>query len=283
MSYKHKLPREMDEDSFSKYIFPYLSKNKSGPEPKIGYYKTFSYILRVLHTGIQWNMLEIDKTADGKNEIHYTTVFKKYSRWSNDGSLAKIFDNSIEQIIENDLVDPNIIFGDGSINSAYLGGDDIGFSGHKHKKGNNIILFSDVNSYALSFPYIMPANASEVKNFKFGFKNISRHIKALYSKDFRGYCCADGAFDSISNRKHIFNSNMIPNIPENKRNRKQKKTGRMRLFCEKIQEMRDNSIERLFAWVDSYRRLKSRYEKKSTNFIGFNLIALALINLRKLV
>ena len=36
-------------------------------------------------------MLEIDKTADSKNEIHYTTIFEKYNRWSNDGSLGSIF------------------------------------------------------------------------------------------------------------------------------------------------------------------------------------------------
>ena len=37
-------------------------------------------------------------------------------------------------------------------------------------------------------------------------------------------------FDSKANRKAIFNAGLIPNIPENPRNRKRTKRGRKRLF-----------------------------------------------------
>lgn len=40
----------------------------------------------------------------------------------------------------------------------------------------------------------------------------------------------DGAYDSKKNRKMLFNAGMMPNINENKRNRKSKKRGRKRLF-----------------------------------------------------
>jgi len=40
----------------------------------------------------------------------------------------------------------------------------------------------------------------------------------------------DGGCDSAHNRKCIFNAGLIPNIPENPRNRKRPKRGRKRLF-----------------------------------------------------
>jgi hypothetical protein len=49
--------------------------------------------------------------------------------------------------------------------------------------------------------------------------------------DLKGaYLNLDGGFDSAHNRKCIFNAGMIPNIPENPRNRKHPKRGRKRLF-----------------------------------------------------
>ena len=44
----------------------------------------------------------------------------------------------------------------------------------------------------------------------------------------------DGAYDSKKNRKMIFNAGMVPNINENKRNRKSMKRGRKRLFDKAI-------------------------------------------------
>jgi hypothetical protein len=49
--------------------------------------------------------------------------------------------------------------------------------------------------------------------------------------DLKGaYLNLDGGFDSIRNRKCIFNAGMIPNIKENRRHRKTTKRGRKRLF-----------------------------------------------------
>ena len=58
-------------------------------------------------------------------------------------------------------------------------------------------------------------------------KDVAREV----GLDLRGaYLNLDGGFDSAHNRKCIFNAGMIPNIPENPRNRKLPKRGRKRLF-----------------------------------------------------
>ena len=84
------IPTTLTHKQFNQFILPYLSKGKRGPKPSISLYKLFCYILRVLYTGMQWHMLEIDKKSNGEPELHYTRIFKKYNRWANDGSLEKI-------------------------------------------------------------------------------------------------------------------------------------------------------------------------------------------------
>ena len=68
---------------------------------------------------------------------------------------------------------------------------------------------------------------------------------------------------------------------ENKRNRKGVKRGRKRLFNPFIYKQRF-SIERTFAWVDKFRALRLRDDRKDAHFLGGHHLAFALINLRHL-
>jgi len=90
----------------------------------------------------------------------------------------------------------------------------------------------------------------------------------------------DGAYDSQKNRKMIFNADMIPNINENPRNRKKSKRGRKRLFNKEIFKERFNTIERVFAWEDKFKRLLVRFEHNSIHHYAMKLIAYTMINLR---
>ena len=71
--------------------------------------------------------------------------------------------------------------------------------------------------------------------------------------DLRGSTVSlDGVYDCRANRRAIFNRNMRPNIPENRRGRKTPKRGRKRHFDAAIFEERFRTIERVFAWEDSF-------------------------------
>ena len=73
---------------------------------------------------------------------------------------------------------------------------------------------------------------------------------------------------------------MIPNIPENKRNRKNTKRGKKRIYSASIFKERFWTVERLFAWEDKFKRLLLRFERKSENHFGLKLIAYSMIHLR---
>ena len=91
----------------------------------------------------------------------------------------------------------------------------------------------------------------------------------------------DKGFDGKRNRKMIWNAGMIPNIPENVKNRNtnKPKRGRPRYFNLKSYRHR-YVVERLFAWQDTYRATVIRYDRKQANYMGHNLLAFTLINLR---
>ena len=48
----------------------------------------------------------------------------------------------------------------------------------------------------------------------------------------------------------------------------------------KVEKERFRTIERLFAWEDSFKKLLVRFERKAKNHFGMKLIAYSMINLR---
>src|SRR5262249_20569088 len=90
--------------------------------------------------------------------------------------------------------------------------------------------------------------------------------------DLRGaYLNLDGGFDSAHNRKCIFNAGLIPNIPENPRNRKRPKRGRKRLFNATIHALR-LYVERTFAWEDKFKRLSKIWQRTTPVKVWVNAI-----------
>ena len=92
---------------------------------------------------------------------------------------------------------------------------------------------------------------------------------------------ADSSFDSSEARKMLWNRGVRPNIPENRRNRKRVKRGRKRYFNREVYKQRF-VIERDFAWIDKFRSLLIRFERKDIYWLGLHYIAFTLINLREL-
>ncbi len=90
----------------------------------------------------------------------------------------------------------------------------------------------------------------------------------------------DGVYDCPRNRKAIFNRGMIPNINPNGRGRKHPKRGRKPLFDPAIFEERFQTIERVFAWEDKFRRLLLRFDRLSRLHYAFKTLAYTMINLR---
>jgi hypothetical protein len=126
---------------------------------------------------------------------------------------------------------------------------------------------------------VAPVNQADTVLLPEGLKALKR-VANLTGLSIQGsYINLDGGFDSKSNRKAIFNAGMIPNIPENPRNRKTTKRGRKRLFNAAIHALRDR-VERTLAWEDKFKRLLLRFEHIQQLHYAMKLMTYTLINVR---
>jgi transposase len=274
------IPVQLSETAFHEFIFPHLSLPKRGPRCKLGYHRLFNLILWVLYTGMQWKCLPVPKDHNGTAEIHYTTVYKVFARWSDDGSLEQAFIASVAHLSAHNHLDLRVLHGDGTNTVAKKGGDGIGYSGHKHQKGEKVIAIIDNNGYVLAPLPVAPINEADTVLLPEGLKGLKRVAKLTGLVLEGAYLNLDGGFDSQANRKAIFNAGMMPNIPENPRNRKRPKRGRKRLFNAAMHGLRER-IERTFAWEDKFKRLLLRFEHIQQRHYGMKLLAYTLINVRR--
>jgi transposase len=274
------IPVQLSATEFQQFILPHLSLPKRGPRCKLGYHRVFNLILWVLYTGMQWKCLPVPTDTHGKPAIHYTTVYKVFARWSDDGSLEEAFIASVRHLADHHQLDLSILHGDGTNTVAKKGGDGLGYSGHKHQKGEKVIAIIDNNGYVLAPLPVAPVNEADTVLLPEGLKGLKRVAKRT-GLDLEGaYLNLDGGFDSKANRKAIFNAGMIPNSPENPRNRKRPKRGRKRWFNAAMHALRER-VERTFAWEDKFKRLLLRFEHIQQRHYGMKLLAYTLINVRR--
>ena len=115
------IPVQLSENDFTAFILPHLSMPKRGPKCKLGYHRLFNLILWVLYTGMQWKCLPIPTDAQGQPAIHYTTVYRAFAKWADDGSLWHAFVASVAHLAQAQQLDLRILHGDGTNTVAKKG------------------------------------------------------------------------------------------------------------------------------------------------------------------
>lgn len=274
------IPVYFNEPDFNEFILPHLWVGTRGPKPKLSMYKLFHYILHVLYTGEQWKMLPIEKGPDGKPEIHYSRIWRKWKQWVEHDSIAAIFYESVKTLKEQQLLDVSQLQGDGSNTICVKGGDLKGYCGHKHQKGNKIIALQDNAGNILAPMTIATVNQSDMLQLPNSLKDLKVTCQRTGLVIPRNTPLnLDPGFDSRKNRKAIWNAGLKPNIKENPRNRKSAKRGRKRFFDKDLYDNRFK-CERTYSWQDKFRRVLIQYEWYQHLFLGFNMLAFALINFR---
>jgi hypothetical protein len=267
-------------EQFEEFVLPHLRIGSRGPQPKLSLHAIFNYILKLLYLGSQWQELPIEKTQEGRPKIHYTQIYFAFRRYEAQGCFDTIFAGSVLHLHQQELLDISVIHGDGTTTSAKKGGDNLGFSGHKHWKGDKVVAFCDRNGNVIA-PFIAASgNRNESPLLKAALPQVTRLAKQVGLDLNQTIVSLDGVYDSRANRRAIFNRGMIPNIPANPRGRKTPKRGRRPIFDPAIFQERFRTIERVFAWEDKFRRLLLHFERISPLHYALKSLAYMMINLR---
>ncbi len=276
------IPVSITEKQFEVHISPYLSQAKRGYVSRIPRYKIFNYILYWLYTGCPWRALPIARRPENPaaGEISWHAVYYHHRKWSRDGSLERVWQQSILAL--RPAIDLTYINFDGTHSPAKKGGESVVYQGRKKAKTSNILPFTDANGAIIATTGIIAGHHNDAFQLKPHLQRAFHSLKRLGLAIRGAYFNADAAFDTQEARKTCFNYGLIPNMPENKRNRKTIKRGRKRLFNRLVYKKRFVA-ERTFAWVDKFKRLLIRFERRDSYFLGAHYIAFTLINLRHLL
>ena len=70
---------------------------------------------------MQWKCLPVPKDPTGKPAIHYTTVYKVFAKWADDGSLWQAFVASVRHLAAEKHLDVSVLHGDGTNTVAKKG------------------------------------------------------------------------------------------------------------------------------------------------------------------
>ena len=132
------IPVQLSETEFTIFILPHLSMPKRGPKCKLGSYRVFNFILWVLYTGMQWKCLPIPPDTNGKPAIHYTTVYKVFAKWADDGSRWRAFVASVRHLAAEKQLDLSVLHGDGTNTVAKKGAMGLDSRGTNTRKGRRV-------------------------------------------------------------------------------------------------------------------------------------------------
>ncbi len=278
--FRQGIPTNLTLEQFKEFFLPHLHIGSRGPQPKLSLHAIFNYILKLLYLGCQWKELPIENNKDGQPEIHHTRIYSAFRRYEAHGCFDAIFEGSVLHLHQKEYLDIGVIHGDGTTTVAKKGGDNLGFSGHKHLKGDKVIPFCDRNCNVIAPFVAAPGNRNESPLLKEALPQVTRIAKKVGLDLNKTIVSLDGIYDSRSNRKAIFNRGMIPNIPANPRGRKTPKRGRKPIFDLAIFQERFYTIERVFAWEDKFRRLLMRFERISKLHYALKTLAYTMISLR---
>ena len=153
----------------------------------------------------------VPKDAQGRATLHYMTVYKVFARWADDGSLAHAFIARVRHLADQHQLDLSLLHGDGTNTMAKKGGDGIGYSGHKHPKGEKVIAIIDNHGSMLAPLPVAPVNEADTGLLPEGLKAVKRVAKLTGLSLQGSHLNLDGGIDSRHNRKAIFNAGMVPN------------------------------------------------------------------------
>lgn len=191
--------------------------------------------------------------------------------------MKRVWQNSIAKV--QSLLDLSELNLDGSHNLAKKGGESVAYQDCKKAITSNIQPIFDKNGYVLATIGILAGNHNDAFDLKPHLRLAFRWIKAQSLSIQGAFFNADSAFDTREARKVLFNHRLKPNIPENKRNRKKAKPGPKRRFGRAVYLHRFVA-ECSFAWMDKFRALLIRYDRRDLYFLSAHFIVFAMINLR---
>ena len=264
-------------DSFWERIKPLLPKDKSrfrgrgkarkhiGGRPAADKRRVMAGILFVLRTGCQWNAAPREVYGSGK------TLHRYFQRWVRAGVFRRMWKAGLGEYDEVHGLKLRWQAADGAITKAPLGGDATGPNPtDRGKMGTKRSLLVEEKGVPIGIE-IAGAQRHDMKLLKATLE--AKMVEAVVVPEQEQHLCLDKAYAGAEEIAE--QSGYIAHIPQkaNAKKKKKRKGGR--------RKARRWVVEVAHSWINRFRRLLVRWEKKQSNYLAMLHLAFAIICWRK--
>lgn len=267
----------IDEVTIERWILPHLSKGKRGFKTKIRLSKIVQLILKRMKTGCQWRELSIKEYFSTEVPC-WQTVYYYFHKWSKDGSFKRAWINLLSS--NKRSLDLSSVQLDGSHTPAKRGGEAVGYQGRKAARTTNSLYLSDNSGQMLAVGTPQSGQHNDLYDIETIFKEMLEIMEGAGIRHQGIFLNADPGFDSEEMKLLCAQNEIELNVKLNKRNSKQAVV-EYRYFDEELYKRR-TKIEHANAWLDAFKALLVRYEKKIFTWMGLHWLAFITRFLKKL-
>ncbi|WP_228052232.1 IS5 family transposase [Nodosilinea sp. LEGE 07298] len=246
-------------------LIPEEPPKPQGGRPRMDDRQALEAIFYVLFTGCQWKALPRSLGAA-------STVHDRFQEWQANGTLARFWQAGLATYAETQGIDWEWTAMDGALVKAPLGGKDTGPNPtDRGKSGSKRSILTDGQGIPLAI-VVAPANRHDMKLFEATLE-AQQMVPADLATDRSRHLCLDRGYDYQAIRQILDEWGYVGHIPP-KEDRD--------LIIRDIPNYRARRwvVERTHAWMNRFRRLLIRWEKKAENYLGFLQLASAVITFR---
>ena len=269
----------LSKDKIERWIVPHLSKGSRGTKVGVELWRIVAAILYRLKSGCQWRMLPVEQFFTSKVKLSRSGVYHHYREWVRDGSFKTVW---IELLKANhQLLDLSSMQLDGSHTLAKNGGEHIGYQRRKAARTTNALFLSDNQGLPLAVATSQSGNHHDLHDIEQLFEELCKVLQEA-DVDLSGvFMNADSGFDAQKLREKCREKQIEANIDINERNNKEQLPDKYVYFDELLYKRRF-VIERMNAWIDSFKALLIRFETTTKAWMALHFLAFAVILCRKM-
>ena len=251
-------------ERFHPLIPPPPPKPKGG-RPRMDDRQALNGIFYVLCTGCQWNALPRCLGAP-------STVHDRFQEWQENGTLSGFWQAGLMEYVQTQGVDWHWQAMDGALVKAPLGGGKTGPNPtDRGKSGTKRSVLTDGNGIPFAL-VVAPANRHDMKLFEATLE-AQCIVPPDPSEGASRQLCLDRGYDYDEVRQTLEEWGYEGHIPpQNDRD----------LIIHDIPNYRARRwvVERTHSWMNRFRRLLIRWEKKPDNYLAMMQLASAFITFR---
>ncbi|MCB0335057.1 MAG: IS5 family transposase [Bdellovibrionales bacterium] len=238
-------------------------KNPQGGRPGYSNRALLQGVLWVMRTGARWNDLEMPKGYPSGS-----TCYRHFRKWVELGIFDKIIRALVEDLRKRGKIDLTETFIDATFVEAKKGARKFGKT--KSGKGSKIMAIVDRRSLPIA---LLVESASPHESTL-----ALPTLRSRYTRHVPDRIIGDKAYDSDPLRRDLKKRHRCQLIAPHKSNRKKPPTQDGRALR---RYRRRWVVERFFAWIQSFRRVETRYERYPQNYFAFVELASICILLRR--